>query len=123
MKLGLLTQALPRDKTHNSQCISLQQDKERRLQVCDIDINVWVDDLRNIFAFCKFKAMSTQTLIFHINSCLYNVMYDIINIFQGRVSIAERKRNHVSINTVLQFTQTILLLSSVQTLTAPKTPY
>ena len=105
MQLGLLKQAVPRDKTHNSQCISEQQDKGRRLQVCDIDIDVSVDDLRDIFAFCQFKAMNTQILIFYINSCLYYVMYDIINIFQGRASLAERETIHVSNSTIFQFTQ------------------
>ena len=76
------------------------------LRICDIDINVWVEDLTDIFAFCQFNAMNTPFLKLRINSCLYYVIYDIINIFQGKASLAcKKKRLHVSNNTILQFTQ------------------
>jgi len=47
-------QVVPRDflnHAHNCQRISKQQDTERHLHVCGIDINVWVDYLRDIFTF------------------------------------------------------------------------
>jgi hypothetical protein len=39
------------DHTDNGQCIAQQQDTERRLHVCEIDINVRVDDIKDILFF------------------------------------------------------------------------
>jgi hypothetical protein len=60
--------------------MSQQQDTERRLHVCDIDINVSVDDLRDIFFLFQFNVMTTPFIELHINSCLYHVIYNVINI-------------------------------------------
>jgi hypothetical protein len=55
------------------------------------DINVRVDGLTDIFAFCQFNAMTTSFLKLHINSCFYYASYDIFNILQGRAFLALKK--------------------------------
>jgi len=91
---------------HNCHCISQQQDTESHLHIFDIDINVSVDGLRDILAFCQFNSRNTPFLKFHINSYFFYVIYDVINILRGRVSLAcNNKTIRVSNNTIFQFTQ------------------
>jgi hypothetical protein len=50
--------------------------------------------------------MNTPFLKLNINSCLPYAFYDIINILQGRASLAcKKKRIEVSNNTIFQFTK------------------
>jgi hypothetical protein len=80
------------DHAHNCQCISQQQNTEHHLHLCDININVSVDDLRDIFPFCQFNAINTLFHKLHTNSCLQYVIYDVINIFHGKTCLACKKK-------------------------------
>ena len=58
------------------------------------------------FAFCQSNAMNTPFIKLHINSSFYYVLCDVCNVFQGRASLAcKKKKFHFSNNTILQFTQ------------------
>ena len=91
-------QTVPHDFLNHAQicqCIYQQQDTECYLHVRDIDIYVSVDDLRDIFGFCHFNALNTPFHKLHINFCFYYVIYDVINIFHGSVSLGCKKKQSI----------------------------
>jgi hypothetical protein len=101
-KWAIAHQVLPRDflnHEHNCQCISQQQGTEISLHICDIDINEWVNDFRDIFAYFQFNAMNKPVLILHINPCMYCVIYEVITLFQVRVSFDSKKKKSMFLKT------------------------
>jgi hypothetical protein len=116
MKLVLRTPGcttwFPYPRTHPPLLIPTARDR------APPDINVRVDGLTDILAFCQFDAMTASFLKLHINSCFYYVSYDIFNIVQGRAFLACKKKKSVFPTPSASSHNKILSFPSVQTPTA-----
>jgi hypothetical protein len=99
---------VPRDFLNhalNCQWISQQQYTERRLHVCNIDINVWIVDLRNIFNFANFTLWTHCFLRCKwIPTCTMCSINSLI-CFRVTFPLLVKRKNPCFFNYILQSTQ------------------